>query len=80
MLYEVITFTSYYTIKLLKLQIFAEVQSDSSVQSDDEAIAFISALGGKENILDTDACITRLRMRVGVITSYSIHYTKLYDM
>ncbi|TET87570.1 MAG: PTS sugar transporter, partial [Sulfurovum sp.] len=30
----------------------------------DEAQAFIIALGGKENIVDTDACITRLRMSV----------------
>ena len=29
-----------------------------------EAQLFIQALGGKENILDTDACITRLRMTV----------------
>jgi len=29
-----------------------------------EAEHFIQALGGRENILDTDACITRLRMRV----------------
>ena len=29
-----------------------------------EAQLFIHALGGKENILDTDACITRLRMTV----------------
>jgi PTS system N-acetylglucosamine-specific IIC component len=56
--------TSYYTIKLLKLQIFAEAQNESNVQSDDEVQAFILALGGAENILDTDACITRLRMRV----------------
>jgi PTS system N-acetylglucosamine-specific IIC component len=57
--------SSYYTIKLLKLQIFEEAQSDSSAENDDEAKAFIAALGGAENILDTDACITRLRMRVG---------------
>lgn len=64
-LFAVIYFiASYYTIKLLKLQIFAETQSENCTQSDDEALAFITALGGKENILDTDACITRLRMRV----------------
>ncbi|MGC9351074.1 MAG: PTS transporter subunit EIIC [Sulfurovum sp.] len=56
--------TSYYTIKLLKLQIFEEAQSDRNIESDDEAMAFITALGGADNILDTDACITRLRMRV----------------
>ncbi|MFT7879278.1 MAG: PTS transporter subunit EIIC [Sulfurimonas sp.] len=54
----------YYTIKLFKLQIFEEAQSDKSIKSDDEAAAFIAALGGPGNILDTDACITRLRMRV----------------
>ncbi|HEO98978.1 MAG TPA: PTS sugar transporter [Epsilonproteobacteria bacterium] len=55
---------SYYTIKLLKLRIFEEAQGEKSLQSDEEAQAFILALGGTENILDTDACITRLRMRV----------------
>ncbi len=30
----------------------------------EEAQRFIQALGGRENILDTDACITRLRMTV----------------
>ena len=33
-------------------------------QHDTEALRFIEALGGRENIVDTDACITRLRMRV----------------
>jgi PTS system N-acetylglucosamine-specific IIC component len=31
---------------------------------DDEAKAFIEALGGADNIVQTDACITRLRMHV----------------
>lgn len=56
--------TSYYTIKLFKLQIFPEESSDKTVSLDNEAEAFIKALGGRENILDTDACITRLRMSV----------------
>jgi len=56
--------TSYYTIKLFKLQIFPEETHDQSVATDNEAEAFIKALGGKENIVDTDACITRLRMSV----------------
>jgi PTS system N-acetylglucosamine-specific IIC component len=56
--------SSYYTIKLLKLRIFEEARSEKRLQSDEEAVAFIAALGGAENILDTDACITRLRMRV----------------
>jgi len=29
-----------------------------------EALSFIQALGGHENIISTDACITRLRMEV----------------
>jgi PTS system N-acetylglucosamine-specific IIC component len=33
-------------------------------KSETEASRFIEALGGAENILDTDACITRLRMTV----------------
>jgi len=57
-------FASYYTIKLFKLKIFEEMTDESQTQSCDEALAFIEALGGKENILSTDACITRLRMQV----------------
>ena len=56
--------TSYYTIKLFKLNIFNDDTHNTSLQSGAEAQSFIDALGGKENILDTDACITRLRMRV----------------
>lgn len=57
--------TSYYLIKRLKLKIFEETKMQSSIGADEEAHAFILALGGADNILDTDACITRLRMRVG---------------
>jgi N-acetylglucosamine PTS system EIICBA or EIICB component len=56
--------TSYYTIKLFKLKIFEEDESIQSTEKSDEALAFIEALGGKENIVTTDACITRLRMAV----------------
>ena len=58
--------TSYYTIKFFKLKIMeTELQEDTvSDQVSDEALAFIKALGGAENILNTDACITRLRMAV----------------
>lgn len=56
--------TSYYTIKLLKLQIFEANGAAGQTQTDGEAQAFIAALGGAENIVDTDACITRLRMHV----------------
>ncbi len=57
---------SYYTIKIFKLKILeTELQEDtSSNTASNEALAFIEALGGEENILNTDACITRLRMSV----------------
>ena len=55
---------SYYTIKLFKLKIFDETNTDKAVSKNDEALAFIEALGGMENITHTDACITRLRMSV----------------
>ncbi len=57
---------SYYLIKFLKLKIMETELSDdtSSSEVSDEALAFIAALGGKENIVNTDACITRLRMSV----------------
>jgi len=69
LVFSVIYFvTSYYTIKLFKLKIFSEddaANNDEKVcESSDEALAFIEALGGKENIVQTDACITRLRMQV----------------
>ena len=59
-------FLSYYTIKVFKLKILeTELQEDTTTTDpSDEILAFIEALGGKENILDTDACITRLRMHV----------------
>ena len=57
-------FASYYTIKIFKLKIFEEMIEDKETLSCDEALAFIDALGGKENIIQTDACITRLRMTV----------------
>ena len=58
--------TSYYTIKLFKLKIFSEDDEEegTATETSDEALAFIEALGGKENIVQTDACITRLRMSV----------------
>jgi PTS system N-acetylglucosamine-specific IIC component len=56
--------SSYYTIKLFKLNIFEEMTDDRTVKLDEEAKAFIEALGGAENIIHTDACITRLRMQV----------------
>jgi len=56
--------SSYYTIKFFKLKIFEENGTEEMPEQSDEALAFIEALGGKENIVDTDACITRLRMSV----------------
>jgi PTS system N-acetylglucosamine-specific IIC component len=56
--------SSYYTIKLFKLNIFGETTEEKSIQEDDEAQAFITAFGGNDNIINTDACITRLRMQV----------------
>ena len=56
---------SYYTIKIFKLVIFDNDKEDikENTQSN-EALSFIQALGGHENIISTDACITRLRMEV----------------
>jgi PTS system N-acetylglucosamine-specific IIC component len=57
-------FSSYYLIKFFKLDIFAEATQERTTQATNEALTFIEALGGKENIIQTDACITRLRMSV----------------
>lgn len=64
-------------IKLFKIDILDEFSSDEPVAKGvkkstieekhaeaSEAEEFIQALGGRENIVDTDACITRLRMSV----------------
>lgn len=56
--------SSYYLIKIFKLKIFEENNTTSTVQNNHQAQAFIDALGGEENIIHTDACITRLRMHV----------------
>jgi len=55
---------SYYTIKLFKITIFGTDNTTEKSEASNEAEAFITALGGRENIIDTDACITRLRMQV----------------
>ncbi len=55
---------SYYLIKLFKLKVFDTQTQDKTETQSSEAAAFIEALGGKDNIIDTDACITRLRMKV----------------
>jgi len=55
---------SYYVIKIFKYTIFGADKESKETERSNEALAFIEALGGKENILSTDACITRLRMEV----------------
>ena len=66
--FALIYFTaSYYLIKVLKLKIMETELSENEGRTGNtstEAEAFILALGGRENILNTDACITRLRMSV----------------
>jgi len=56
--------SSYYVIKLFKLNIFEETRENNAIETDDVTQSFIEALGGKDNIVETDACITRLRMQV----------------
>ena len=56
---------SYYTIKFFKLTIFESEPSKENNHNNsasNESTAFITALGGKENIVTVDACITRLRI------------------
>lgn len=55
---------SYYVIKYFRLKLFEESTQIPKLQTDNEALAFINALGGADNIVHTDACITRLRMRL----------------
>ena len=55
---------SYYTIKVFKLKIFDDTNNEKVANISDEALALIEALGGKKNITNTDACITRLRISV----------------
>ena len=54
--------TSYYTIKIFKLQIFTDETTKENTTTSSQAKEFIKALGGEENIVETSACITRLRM------------------
>ena len=56
---------SYYIIRIFKYQIFTPDNNEKErCEVSNEAEAFINALGGRENIVSTDACITRLRMQV----------------
>ncbi len=56
--------TSYYTIKIFRLNIFSEDSEIVSKNIDKNVQLFIHALGGVDNIIETDACITRLRMKL----------------
>jgi len=69
LLFALLYFTlSYLLIRKLHLNILEvelkEPSDTAPAQTDSTAEAFIRALGGKENIVRTDACITRLRMEV----------------
>jgi PTS system N-acetylglucosamine-specific IIC component len=55
---------TYYIIKIFNYQIFTDDRANNEEVCSNEAQAFIDALGGRENIISTDACITRLRMQV----------------
>lgn len=55
---------SYYVIKYFRVKLFDESAETPKLQTDNDALAFINALGGADNIIHTDACITRLRMRL----------------
>ena len=56
--------TSYYTIRLFGLKIFDEENSIKTKIDNKNIQLFINALGGEDNILEADACITRLRMKL----------------
>ena len=57
---------SYYAIKIFKIKIFPEDKEEAKQTQTNQslALAYIKALGGADNITNTDACITRLRMSV----------------
>ena len=54
----------FFHLKIMETELSGEKQEDIDTNGVAEAEAFIAALGGAENILSTDACITRLRMGV----------------
>jgi len=69
---------SYYTIKYFKLSIFDFNNEEVFSETHDEGMAFIAALGGAENIISTDSCITRLRMSLHDSSSLKEeHFTAL---
>ncbi len=53
---------SYILLGFMPLRLFDKDIQEEKSQETNQAKAFIQALGGKENIIQTDACITRLRM------------------
>lgn len=55
---------SYYMLKIFKITVFSADNETEKTETSNEVLAFIEALGGAENIVSTDACITRLRMEV----------------
>lgn len=58
-------FVTYFVLGIFKLNLFKEdEQMICTTQSSDITDEFIKALGGAENIVETSACITRLRMNL----------------
>jgi PTS system N-acetylglucosamine-specific IIC component len=57
--------TTLLVVRWFPVSILREAEEDTGPQPvSEKAEAIIAALGGAENIVETDACITRLRMRV----------------
>lgn len=42
----------------------SEVKNEKEIKSDELAVGVLEALGGKDNLISLDACITRLRVEV----------------
>jgi len=55
---------TYILLGFMPLNLFDKDTVEDKTEETNQAKAFIQALGGKENIIQTDACITRLRMRL----------------
>ncbi len=52
-------------VKMMSKKEFNEIKANTNASSEDEIVdAIIEALGGADNIVDVDACITRLRVSV----------------
>lgn len=64
MLFALLYFSlTYFTIKYFKLPLFLQ-ENEEKREDTHTSQVWIEALGGRDNIVDTDACITRLRMSV----------------